>query len=612
MQNNIGGYAGVTFAPPAGEPLIPGTYNDAQRTGDQDPGEPALDVSYGDEGCNTVEGRFIVDEASYDADGNVVSFAARFEAHCEGAAGAIFGFVSYNSSVAYPTRTVSTNSLTFTTTGAPVAQAVTLTNYGPAVDSFTGFSISGLDASSFGISDNSCTSTLAVGASCSVSVTYAPEAEPDTSTATLYVTDTLAPAGPPDEPAGAGEGRAIELTGTSSPPVQCLFNGTNDETPVANVMPGSSISIDCTGFEPLETIAAGEASPLYLTSLDPSDLDTNVQFFTTDASGNLNASFAVPDPFVATDPNAVCPPTATEVSEGYLECLLIIADQYGAGDVVPLDYAPPPPPPPTPPLVTTAGQSKGYWMVGSDGGVFAFGNAPYLGSLPGLGVHLNDIRAVVPTADGKGYWMIGADGGVFAFGDAPYVGSLPGIHVHVSNIVAVVPTADGKGYWMIGSDGGVFAFGDAPYLGSLPGLGVHLNDIRAVVPTADGKGYWMIGADGGVFAFGDAPYVGSLPGIHVHVDNIVGVVPDSDGKGYWMIGSDGGVFAFGDAPYLGSLPGLGVHVNDIRAVVPTADGKGYWMIGADGGVFAFGDAPYVGSLPGIHVHVDNIVGVVPD
>jgi len=89
---------------------------------------------------------------------------------------------------------------------------------------------------------------------------------------------------------------------------------------------------------------------------------------------------------------------------------------------------------------------------------------------------------VVPTADGKGYWMVGSDGGVFAFGDAPYLGSLPGLHVHVDNIRAVVPTADGKGYWMVGSDGGVFAFGDAPYLGSLPGLHVHVDNIVGVVP----------------------------------------------------------------------------------------------------------------------------------
>jgi len=264
-----------------------------------------------------------------------------------------------------------------------------------------------------------------------------------------------------------------------------------------------------------------------------------------------------------------------------------------------------------PPGTKAAGGSSGYWMVGSDGGVFAFGNAGYLGSLPGIGVHVNDIVGVVPTSDGKGYWMVGSDGGVFAFGDAGFVGSLPGIGVHVANIVGVVPTSDGKGYWMVGSDGGVFAFGDAGFVGSLPGIGVHVNDIVGVVPTHDGRGYWMVGSDGGVFAFGDAGFLGSLPGIGMHVNNIVGVVPTANTQGYWMVGKDGGVFAFGDAGYLGSLPGIGVHVSNIVGVVPTSDAAGYWMVGSDGGVFAFGDAGFVGSLPGLGIKVSNIVAVVP-
>ena len=253
---------------------------------------------------------------------------------------------------------------------------------------------------------------------------------------------------------------------------------------------------------------------------------------------------------------------------------------------------------------------QGYWMIGSDGGVFAFGNAGYVGSLPGLGIHVNNIVGVVPTHDNGGYWMIGSDGGVFAFGDATFVGSLPGLNVRVNNIVGVVPTASGQGYWMVGSDGGVFAFGDAGYLGSLPGLHVHVNNVVGVVPTASNKGYWMVGSDGGVFAFGDAQYLGSLPGLHVTASDIVAVVPTHDNAGYWMVGSDGGVFAFGDANFVGSLPGLHVVVNNVVAVVPTVTGHGYWMVGRDGGVFAFGDAGYLGSLPGLHVVVNDIVGVV--
>jgi len=46
----------------------------------------------------------------------------------------------------------------------------------------------------------------------------------------------------------------------------------------------------------------------------------------------------------------------------------------------------------------------------------------------------------VPSADAGGYWLIGSDGGIFAFGDAPFVGSLPGLGVSVTDVVGAVPT----------------------------------------------------------------------------------------------------------------------------------------------------------------------------
>ena len=46
---------------------------------------------------------------------------------------------------------------------------------------------------------------------------------------------------------------------------------------------------------------------------------------------------------------------------------------------------------------------------------------------------------IVHTADTRGYWLLGSDGGIFTFGDAPFYGSLPGVGVHVTNIVGAVP-----------------------------------------------------------------------------------------------------------------------------------------------------------------------------
>jgi hypothetical protein len=217
-----------------------------------------------------------------------------------------------------------------------------------------------------------------------------------------------------------------------------------------------------------------------------------------------------------------------------------------------------------------------------------------------------------PAGTTGDYDLVGSDGGVFVFGQSGtgFYGSLPGIGVHVNDIVGMVTTADNKGYYLVGSDGGVFAFGDATFDGSLPGIGVHVNDIVGIALTANDGGYFLVGKDGGVFAFGDAPFEGSLPGLGTHVNNIVGFAATTNDQGYWIVGSGGHVYAFGDAPFEGSLPGMGIKVNNIISMVPSSDGKGYLLIGADGGVFAFGDATFDGSLPGIGIHVINIVGAV--
>jgi uncharacterized repeat protein (TIGR01451 family) len=250
----------------------------------------------------------------------------------------------------------------------------------------------------------------------------------------------------------------------------------------------------------------------------------------------------------------------------------------------------------------------GYDLAGSDGGVFVFGppnSGGYFGSLPGIGVHVNNIVGMIMTGDQRGYYLIGSDGGVFAFGDATFIGSLPGIGVHVNNIVGMVTTADNQGYFLVGRDGGVFAFGDAPFNGSLPGRGIQVANIVGIAPSANDQGYWVVGADGHVYAFGNAPDLG---GVNAPV---TAIASSPDGEGYWLVGPDGGVFSFGDAPYQGSLPGLGVRVSNIVAIVPSRDGNGYLLIGNDGGVFAFGDSVFNGSLPGLGIHVNNIVAAVP-
>ena len=88
------------------------------------------------------------------------------------------------------------------------------------------------------------------------------------------------------------------------------------------------------------------------------------------------------------------------------------------------------------------------------------------------------IVALVPTATGGGYWLVGVDGGVFAF-SAPFKGSTGNLRLN-RPIVGMVRYGDG--YLMAASDGGVFDFSSKPYLGS---LGAHppANPIVGIAAT---------------------------------------------------------------------------------------------------------------------------------
>src|SRR5581483_11836214 len=90
----------------------------------------------------------------------------------------------------------------------------------------------------------------------------------------------------------------------------------------------------------------------------------------------------------------------------------------------------------------------------------------YLGGAAGQPLN-TAVVGIAPQPSGHGYWLASADGGVFAYGDAPFLGGLPGGGAPLNQpVVALAATPSGKGYWLIARDGGVFAYGDAPYLGS--------------------------------------------------------------------------------------------------------------------------------------------------
>ncbi|HEY5109905.1 MAG TPA: hypothetical protein VII96_09895, partial [Acidimicrobiales bacterium] len=74
-----------------------------------------------------------------------------------------------------------------------------------------------------------------------------------------------------------------------------------------------------------------------------------------------------------------------------------------------------------------------------------------------------------PGTSGVGYWLVASDGGIFAFGGAAFHGSTGGL-VLQAPIVGMAPTLDGQGYWLAGADAGVFTFGDATFSGSVAGV----------------------------------------------------------------------------------------------------------------------------------------------
>jgi hypothetical protein len=160
--------------------------------------------------------------------------------------------------------------------------------------------------------------------------------------------------------------------------------------------------------------------------------------------------------------------------------------------------------------VTPSGM--GLWLFTSAGRVVNLGDA---GRFPANGQpgQPDDMSGFVlngpvidssPTPSGNGYYMVASDGGVFTFGDATFVGSMGGQALN-QPVQGLVPDPDNKGYWLVASDGGVFAF-SARFLGSLGSTPLNRPIVGMV---AHGNGYLMVGSDGGAFNYSTLPFFGS-------------------------------------------------------------------------------------------------------
>jgi hypothetical protein len=259
----------------------------------------------------------------------------------------------------------------------------------------------------------------------------------------------------------------------------------------------------------------------------------------------------------------------------------------------------------TVPSAKAAASTSGYWLVGTDGGIFSYGAAKFFGSTGNI--KLNEpVAGMAATPDGRGYWMVASDGGIFSFGSAGFYGSMGGKPLN-QPIVGIAPTRTGKGYWMVASDGGIFAFGDAGFYGSTGSIRLA-KPIVDIVPTPTGRGYWMAASDGGIFAFGDAGFFGSTGAIKL-AKRIQQMAATPSGKGYWMVAGDGGIFSFGDASFYGSAVEGGAEKR-IVDIAPSATGKGYYITASNGAVYAYGDAKSYGGAEGQKL-AHGIIAMVP-
>jgi hypothetical protein len=252
--------------------------------------------------------------------------------------------------------------------------------------------------------------------------------------------------------------------------------------------------------------------------------------------------------------------------------------------------------------VASAVVPHGYWLVGSDGGIFTFGSAQFYGSTGNLALQ-RPVVGIVTTADQKGYWLDASDGGIFSFGDTQFYGSIPGLGLHPAGsglphslnapIVGMVPSFDDRGYFMVAADGGVFAFGDAKYEGSCPGIGGCSGAGVAVMPDASGNGYWLVTKSGSVYTFGDAPYLGA-PGNTG--SPVTSAVPMPGGGGYLILTANGTVYNYGNAPDVGGAFGEPA-TNAATAVLMNAQGTNGWVAFANGTVISMGaGAPFLGGI----------------
>lgn len=235
----------------------------------------------------------------------------------------------------------------------------------------------------------------------------------------------------------------------------------------------------------------------------------------------------------------------------------------------------------------TGTKLTGIRVTSSTGTVYTAGKARTLGNPGASGIASPVALANAPTGDG--YWALGTNGAVAAFGGLAHYGDAAG----KGTAADIVATPSGGGYWILLADGGIYPFGDAGYASSPKRAGLG-GAARRMIVRPQGDGYWVLMSDGRIRAFGGAKQLGTTSDAGTPVD----LAATPSGAGYWVLTDTGTVAPFGDAVDKGDLKRSKVTWKKPVAHLVATSARGYVIVNSEGSMLAFGDAPAYASFGG--------------
>jgi hypothetical protein len=405
------------------------------------------------------------------------------------------------------------------------------------------------------------------------------------------------------------DGTAVAITNSCDPAGEPLFDCDNDDYFHTDPPPGSYLAtrwntarsefLSSAEADPTISVGdltvverdSGQRDAIFTVSLgSPSGEGVSVRWYTADGTARAGQDYLAASGLVAFQPGesrqTVAVPIVGDTDDETDENFFVtLSDPVGGPLVDPQALGT---------IADDDPKRLGYRMVATDGGIFAFGDAPFYGSTGDIALN-KPIVGMAATPSSAGYWMVASDGGIFTFGDAVFHGS-GGSTKLAKDVAGMAPTPDGKGYWLATADGTVLNFGNARHFGSATDVRSE-QPVVGIAPTPSGAGYWMVTRDGRVINRGDAPDLGSTPTLN---QPLVGIAADPGGRGFWVVARDGGIFTFGPG-YYGSTGAIRLN-QPIVGMAPTADGEGYWLVASDGGIFSFGNATFLGSTGDIRLN----------